>query len=449
MRTSPFIRSWWLALLALVLATSPARAQMAPQSLPARPIRPSGYITFYTNVMQMTPVDGASVTMGDFITNVRYKLDEGEGDGVEFGVDFRQSSSTDQNRAVRRSLYDGYIGGRFAGGHVRVRGGQMWLNDLGGLGSVTGGVAEYRQSPDLSGMGRLRIGVFAGLEPEAYQLGFTPGVRKAGAYGILEGHGGRRHVAGYVRMADQGLVERSVVTFTNFVPMHSKFFLFQAGEYDLVGPAGQGTGGLTYFMINAHGSPTDRLDLQGLYHRGRSLDTRTITEDILAGRPLSDGALDAYLYSSAGGRATVRLTRDLRVNVGYTQDQNNRDSANTGRVSVGLSTTDIAHSGVDLTVSDSRIRRPTGEYDSLYVSAGRQLGRQIYISGDYSSSVSVVRFTRSDGITVESRPQTKDYGVNSVIQTGRHVSITATLGITKDQDISDVRVLAGMTYRFR
>lgn len=430
----------------LLVAAAPARGQVVT---PTRPVRPTGRISFYVNASQIRPTDTPSVTMGDFITNVSSSLADADGDGLEYGLDVRHASYTDRTRTARVSMYDGYVGGRFADGHVRVRAGQMWLSDLGGLGAVAGAVVEYKQGPTTAAAGRLRVGMFAGTEPKPYELGSVAGIRKIGGYGILEGNGGRRHVAGYVRLADRNLIERSVITTSNFVPIHSKYFVFQAAEYDLVGPAGQGSGGLTYLMVNAHGSPTRRLDLQGLYHRGRSIDTRSITEDVLAGRPLRDGALDALLYASAGGRVSVHVARDVRVQAGYTRDKNNRDSADTGRISLGVSSGNIAGSGVDVTVTDYRISRPTGQYNSLYASVGRQIGRAVYLSGDYSSSVSIVRFTRSDGITVETRPETTQIGLSAVVMTGRHISLSVTAETTHDNDVSDVRVLAGMTYRFR
>ncbi|MEO8481834.1 MAG: hypothetical protein ABI634_06460 [Acidobacteriota bacterium] len=437
----------WLlqGLAALLLAVPSAQAQIVT----APRVRPSGRISFYVNSSRITPTDGPSVTMGDFITNVSYTMPDADGDGVEYGLDVRHAASSDTRRAARISMYDGYVGGRFANGHVRVRGGQMWLNDLGGLGAVSGAVVEYKQGPTTAAAGRLRVSMFAGTEPKPYELGSTAGIRKMGGYGILEGNGGRRHVAGYVRLADRNLIERSVLTTTNFVPIRSKLFFFQAAEYDLVGPAGQGTGGLTYLMVNAHASPTNRLDLQGLYHRGRSLDTRSITEDVLAGRPLRDGALDALLYASAGARVSVHVARDIRLQAGYTRDKNNRDSADTGRISLGVSSGNVAGSGVDVTVTDYRISRPTGQYNSVYLSVGRQIGRAVYLSGDYSSSVSIVRFTRSDGITVETRPETTQIGLSAVVMTGRHISLSVTADTTHDNDVKDVRVLAGMTYRFR
>ena len=435
------------AIGALALSSAAAAQAQVPMGTPA--VHPTGRVSFYTDVAHIQPDGAPGVSSADFITNVNYSLQDAEGDGLEYGLDLRHARYSSGSRTDRISLYDGYVGGRFADGRIRVRGGQMWLSDLGGLGAIMGAVFEYKQPLTTSKLGRLRFGGFGGMEPQAYQLGAVPGVTKVGAYGILEGHGGRRHVVGYVRLADRNLVERSVVTATNFVPVHSRVFFYQAAEYDLAGPAGQGSGGLTYLMLNAHASAGSHLELQGLYHRGRSLDTRSITEDVLAGRPLRDGELDALLYASAGGRVTVRVAREIRLNAGYTRDQNNRDSADTQRLTVGLSAGNLGRTGVDLTVNESRIRRPTGQYNSLYLSVGRQIGRMVYLSGDYSNSISIVRFTRSDGITIETRPQTNELSLNGVVTVSRHVSLTVTADQTRDTGVSDTRVLAGMTYRFR
>ncbi len=444
MAHSPVRLLWLLAPASVLLVAAPARAQLT-----AQPLRPTGRVSFYTDTSRISTGDVAPVTTGTVITNITYGLPDAEGDGYEYGLNMRHAADSNPNRTARVSMYDGYVGRRFLDGRVRVRAGQMWLNDLGGLGSIAGAAVEYKRPLTDSRIGRLRVGGFFGVEPKTYELGFTRNIRKIGAYATLEGHGGRRHVVGYVRMADRNLVERSVVTTTNFVPIRSRVFVYQAAEYDLVGPAGQGSGGLTYFMTNAHAALTDRLDVQGLYHRGRSLDTRSITEDVLAGRPLRDGVLDALLYASAGARVSARITRDVRVNAGYTRDKNNRDSAATGRLTFGVSFSDLAGTGVDLTTTESRVSRPTGQYNSIYVSLGRQIGRTIYVSGDYSSSASIVQFTRSDGITIETRPHSEAIGTSAVIAVGRDVSLTMTAERTRDAGVLDIRVLAGLTYRLR
>jgi hypothetical protein len=220
-------------------------------------------------------------------------------------------------------------------------------------------------------------------------------------------------------------------------------------EYDLSGPGGQGSGGLTFFFLNVRASVASRVELQGLFNRGRSVDARTITDDLLHGRTVSVVALDGLLYESAGGRVTVTVLPGLRVHAGYTRDRNNRDSDPTTRISLGASAQNIAGSGVDLTVSDSQIQRPTGRYHSVYVSAGRQIGRSVYLSGDYSSAVSIVRFTRLDGLTIETRPETRQLGASAMINLHRNVSLFTTVTRTLDDETREMRLLAGLTFRLR
>jgi hypothetical protein len=277
----------------------------------------------------------------------------------------------------------------------------------------------------------------------------VPGVQKYGGYAALEGGRGRRTSVGFIRLSNGGLTERAVLTTTTFLPTKSRLFLYQSAEYDLVGPAGQGTGGLSYLFANVRAEVSSKIEVQALYHRGRSLDTRAITDDVLNGRPLQIGALDAFLYQSAGGRVSVRLSREIRLNGGYTVDRNSRDATSTGRATFGLYASNLAKTRLDTTVNFSRINRPTGQYNALYASVGRQFGRRLYFSGDYSSSLSVARFTRSDGVTVELRPKTRQMTFSSVVNVGRRMSLLATCERTRDDTSSELRVLAGLSYRFR
>jgi hypothetical protein len=425
----------------LTLLAAPAAAQVRSS------MRPIGRVSMYVQTLRLMPDDGPDVQSSEFITAIQVSPPDADADHVEYAFDMRHRNSS--RRPGRLSLYDGYLGALLAGGRVRARLGRMWLPDLGGLGSVAGGLFEYRRPGTAREGSRLRVGVFAGLEPEIYGIGNAEQVRKAGVYATIDAPGGRRHTAGLVRIRHAGLTERSVLSVSNFVPMPSHLFVYQTAEYDLVGPAGQPGGGLSYMMINAHGLLTDRVELQGLYHRGRSVDARTITEDVLNGRPLRPGALDGLLYESSGGRATVRLTEIVRVNAGYARDRNNRDSAATGRITVGGSVSNVLRTGIDATVSESWISRPTGQYQSRYISAGRRVGSATYVSADYSTSLSIARFTRSDGITIETRPRTRQLSTSAVVTLNRNLSLVTMLDYTRDDVQTDVRVHSGLTIRLR
>lgn len=437
-----------LALLLLRVGVVPTAAQLpaAPRSAP--PVRPTFRAAFYSNAARLaSTADAPNQTSAEFITSISVTLPDGPGNHFEYALDLRHAQPTAAHRDPRLSLYDAYVGARFAGGAWRLRGGQMWLNDLGGLGSVAGGLVEYRQVNTTSAIGRFRAGGFAGVEPQTYDFGYLRDVRKFGAYAGLDGGAGRRHTVGYVRIDHDSLTERSVLTVNNFVPVMSRVFVYQAADYDITGPAGQGNGGLTYLFVNARVSPVRPVDLQGIFSRGRSVDARTITEDVLNGRPVTPSSLDGLLFESAGGRVTVEVLNRFRVHGGYTRDRNNRDSEPTGRWTVGGSTPDLAGSGVDLTVTNTRMDRPTGRYDSWYVSGGRQLGRAVYVSADYSTAVSIVRYTRSDGFTIELQPHTRQLGGSALVNLARGTTAHVMVSNTRDDETNELRVLAGLTLR--
>jgi hypothetical protein len=93
--------------------------------------------------------------------------------------------------------------------------------------------------------------------------------------------------------------------------------------------------------------------------------------------------------------------------------------------------------------------RSSGSYQSRYVSLGKQIGRRAYASVDYSTSLSVVRFSRSDGLVIETRPHTTRLSGSLTSNLTRVLSLLASLEHTSETDFGEVRVLTGLTYRFR
>ena len=308
---------------------------------------------------------------------------------------------------------------------------------------------DRRRSSPAKGFGRWRGGLFGGLEPNIYTLGYEEGVRKAGGYVALEGARGRRHLAGYVNVHNGSFTERSVLTVTNFVPA-GPLYVYQAAEYDLVPSAGgRGHDGLTYFFSNARVNAGRRLEFLGTLSRGRSVDTRGLSDDIQAGRPVTQQAIDGLRYESIGGRATVEVMPRVRVYAGYSRDKNNRDDAPTGRWLVGGFGGNVFGSGVDLTYSDSRTLRPDGSYHSRYASVGRELGQRVYATAEYSTALSQVRFVRGDGLVIDTRPETTRAGLSASVLLWRSTSFVLNVERTMGDDYTELRVLTGLTYRLR
>lgn len=417
-----------------------------------RTAHPQGRVAIYASGAHASQPGGFTTGYGDLMTAVSYSFLDRTNDGVEYGLDMRHTAYTVEGRQPRVSIYNGFVGARLADGHASVRAGHLWLDDLGGLGALAGAQVEARSSGEVptSGVGRWRGGLFGGLDPNVYRFGYGDGVRKLGAYGVLEGGRGRRHVAAYINVHNGDMTERSVLSFANFLPV-GPFFAYQVAEYDLAPVAGGlGHDGLNYFFTNMRYTVGRRLELQGTVSRGRSVDARGLSDDIQAGRPVAQTAIDGLLYQSYGGRVTAEVLPRVRVYGGYSRDKNNRDDAPTGRWLSGGYATNVFGSGVDLTASDSRITRSSGTYHSMYLSAGRQLGQRVYATTEFSTALSLVRFVRGDGIVVESKPSTRRFGGNASVQAWRGTSLYLSVEHTSDNDgYREWRALTGVTFRLR
>lgn len=433
-----------LAACVLLVAAAPSWAQSPPSP------RPDGRVSFYVTTDRRSADGEAARTGFEFATAFTFRTPDIDGAGIDAGIDLRVTRYNATERPQRVSLYDGYAGARMGSrGQFRARGGHMWLPDLGTAGALAGGLFEYRSAPSGADH-RWLAGAFMGAEPLGYQTGYAPDVKKYGGYAALESGYLRRHVVGFARITQAGVTQRSMLTVANYIPAGTSFFAYQALEYDLEGPAnGTATGGLSYFLVNARASAGPRVELQGTYNRGRSLDARGLTDDVLNGRALTPQAINGLRYETMGGRASVTVARGVEIHGGYARDRNNRDDQPTGRLTFGGYASNLFNSGFDISGSDSRIERPTGPYHALYLSAGHSLGRSVYLSGDFTTSLAVVRFLRSDGVEIETRPRTRRLSGNVSATLSRQFSLVGVVDYTMDAGMHDLRVMTGLTYRLR
>ncbi len=429
-----------VALLGLLATASGAVAQTRPAW---------GRFAVFGSSSSTTTDGGPTSTLGELIANITFESATGDDVNLGYRADIRLAGYTGEGgRPTRVSLYDMYAGARFRGGTIGIRGGQMWINDLGGLGSVGGGMVEFAQTRR-PGRGRWRAALFGGLEPRIQEAGYVDNVTKFGGLVAYDGAGMRRHVVGFVQIRDQSLTERSVLSFTNYLPLGKQVFVYQAAEYDLEGPGIPDAGALTYFFANGRYVVNRWIEVQGLYHRGRSIDSRSIVRDQLDGRAVDPKALDGMRFESLTGRVTVSAGRYLRLFGGFGQDRNNRDDQASGRLTYGAYASNVLRTGIDVTASGSRIDHgATGSYDSWYVSVGRSIGSRVYLTGDYSSSLSIYRFTSATGFIIESQPTTRRLAASGVINTTRTTSLLVTAERVLYEDAQQTRFLCGFTWRF-
>ena len=159
--------------------------------------------------------------------------------------------------------------------------------------------------------------------------------------------------------------------------------------------------------------------------------------------------LDGYLFESTSGRISVEVVKNVRVFAGYGQDKNGSGDEATGRLTAGLYSSNLFGTGIDVNVTDYRYHRGSASsYDSWYVSVGRSLGSRVYLTGEYSTSLSVIRYTQSSGVVIETRPSTRRFGGSAMVHLNRTLSLMLTGEHTTGNDYHENRLLTGLTYRF-
>lgn len=430
-------------LLFLMAVILPPATQGSAQAIPT-----NGRFSLFYNWSERNLVSGQTSDFSEVIANFSLYSGPGSGSHFEFGIDTRAATYPgNEGRDGRVSIYDAWVGYRGEGGRWTLRLGQMWLRNMGGIGALGGVFGEY-QFKHASSFGQFRVGLFAGAEPKIREVGYVDGITKGGAYVAVDAAHGRRHVLGWILIRNEELTERSIVIFNNFIPVKKKFFLYQALEYDLEGPAGLGESELGYFFANVRYAPLQLIELQGTYHRGRSLNARSITDDVLDGRPVDPERLQGLLFESGRLRVNVRPWRWVRLWVGYGRDRNNTDDEWADRTNLGLSLNNIAKIGLDFSVSTSRINRLDREYDSTWVSLGKTIGRRVYVSFDYLDSLSVFQYNEGGGGTIEVRPESQRYSLSVNANLSRTFSLLLVVEKTDHDDFEELRALTGLTIRF-
>ena len=426
-----------LAAVLFLVGASPAGAQNAPR----------GRFALFGNWAQRTDASGQSSDYSDLIGRFNLESDHTSDSLFEYAFDVRLAVYPSTERDSVLSLYDAYVGLRTANGRLRVRAGQQWIRELGGLGSIGGLFAEYRL-PGNSTLGSWRFGLFGGLEPQYYDAGYVDDVTKAGTFVALDGKHGRRHVLGWVMIRNSDLIERSVAVFNNFFSVASKLYVYQALEYDLQGPADLGGGGLTYLLVNIRYRPVDFLEIQGNYHDGRSIDARTITEDAIAGRPVTPEALEGLLFESGQLRLTWTPARGIRLWAAIGSDRYSRDDETRDRLQFGAHFADLFGTGVDLSGTSTQFKTRDETYDALYLSLGRSFNREVYVSFDYSKALAYYRYDSADGGEVVARPNSDRFSLSANINFSREWTLLLTTEYVDHETFEEARGLAGIIFRF-
>ena len=91
------------------------------------------------------------------------------------------------------------------------------------------------------------------------------------------------------------------------------------------------------------------------------------------------------------------MTPTLRIFAGYAEEKRNRNDVPIGRITAGFFAS-TSSTGFDLSLSDNRYQRTNGgNDDAIYVSLGRSVGSRVYLTAEYSTSVSFLRSRTREG----------------------------------------------------
>lgn len=426
--------------LSLVLTLGNA-APAAAQAIPT-----DGRFSLFTNFSTREGTEGETTDFTEIIAMFSISGDQSEGI-FEYAFDGRVATYPSAERDERVSIYEAFIGLHSKDRQWNLRLGQMWLGELGGLASIGGIFGEYRQ-PNPSHIGRWRFGFFAGLELAPYELEYLDQIKKGGIYAALDGDHGRQHILGYVLIRNHDLTERSVVIFNNYLPFGKGVTLYQALQYDTEGPAGHGDAELSYIFGNLRWRISKVIQIQGTYHRGQSVDARTITDDVINGRPVNPAKLAGLVFESARARLMIRPVRWLNVWAGYANDRNNRGEDTSNRFQLGASARGLFGVPLDITVASSQTDRGDDSYDSLWASIGYAIGTKVYVSLDYNDTLSVYHLGDGTGGTIEVKPNSQRLSLSGNININRTFGLLITLEHTDHSDFTEARALAGLIVRF-
>jgi hypothetical protein len=138
----------------------------------------------------------------------------------------------------------------------------------------------------------------------------------------------------------------------------------------------------------------------------------------------------------------------VRLWAGYGKNRNNRGDAWYDRTQAGVSLVDPFGWGTSLTASLSKIDRESGNYDSKYISLSQSIGRSVWLSLDYITSLSVYRYRQSDGGFLVVTPESERWALSATINFNRTVSLLLSAEVMDHDDFDELRALTGLTVRF-
>lgn len=373
----PMIKLFFIVLF-LFNAAFPMNAESGPLYLRG---------TFYQDWMGFKP-EGSDL-YNRLSSRLKLTFGRRPGDGWTGFVDVRSRTTLGEGGKTQVIIYNAHISFDSLKKKLFFSLGQMNLYDSAGTGQLTGALAGYKLSKNLS------LGAYGGLEPDLYNSKWDTGYQKFGAFVRYIGPMARQLTISYNRLHFDGNTERQYVYANLLLPVKRVAVLYGNIEYEL-GNLTKSEDRLSRAFGNLRINLSQYADVTAHYSTGRGLDYHRFLLEQSLDPELQQNEVERYYYNeSYGVRLSIKPVKNLRL-FGERRESEQKDKAIRNHSNrFGLSMFDLLRSGFSLYGSYTMNRGDMSESDAYYVSLSRNFGKLSW-SLSFSNVYNGVRLGTAD-----------------------------------------------------
>ncbi len=323
-------------------------------------------------------------------SRLRLEIGNPPGNGWTLKFDIRNRRRLGRDSRNQLTIYDYRLTFDDLNNPFFLAVGQMNLYDTGGIGELLGGSMGFKWTP------RLLIAGYGGLKPDLFSTSRDQYLRKYGVFARYLGPGAKTVSLSYNELSFLGELERRFFYMKGLFPIKGRAVLYGNMEYELA-PNISKADRLSRLFLNARFDLTNFVDLTTNYSSGRGLDYHSYLLERTQNPVINDLDLERFYYSiSYGANMRLKLSRQVRFFVGKRESQAKDDGIRNHTTRIGLSTGNIAGTGLSFYASYNINRGDQSESDSLYSSISKTFGRLTW-TANYSTSFNGLRFDSVDG----------------------------------------------------
>ncbi len=320
--------------------------------------------------------------------------------------------------------------------------GQMTLYDTAGIGQLTGAVAGYKLTKQLS------LGGYGGLEPDIYNTKWDTKYMKYGVFVRYTGSGAKQLSVSFNRLLYDGEMERQFVYSSILFPFKNLFTLYGNAEHEL-GDNINSEDRLSRLFLNARVNVARYADVSGNYSSGRGLDYHRFILEQSQDPTLMNSQMERFYYNETYGvRLRYKPTRSIRLWAARRRStlQDKEIVNNTTRF--GLSVSNILKSGISLYGNFNLNRGDASESDSYYVSVSRDFGK-LFWSLSYANYYNSIRFSGSGAPEAIHLPERRTLSTNVFLSLSRALAISLDYAFLLQEENNEHQCFIRIIYRKR